>query len=44
MWLTWMEYALVLLVMTALAVPMGQWLARCFTSEQHAWKIGRAHV
>lgn len=37
MWLTWMEYALVLLVMTALAVPMGQWLARCFTSEHHAW-------
>lgn len=23
MWLTWMEYALVLLLMTALAVPMG---------------------
>ncbi|MDR0204906.1 MAG: potassium-transporting ATPase subunit KdpA [Delftia acidovorans] len=37
MWLTWMEFALVLLVMTALAVPMGQWLARCFTSEHHAW-------
>lgn len=37
MWLTWMEYAIVLLVMTALAVPMGQWLARCFTSEHHAW-------
>ena len=37
MWLTWMEYALVLLVMTALAVPMGQWLARCFTSEHHVW-------
>ncbi|MBJ2143226.1 potassium-transporting ATPase subunit KdpA [Delftia acidovorans] len=37
MWLTWMEYALVLLVMTALAVPMGHWLARCFTSEHHAW-------
>lgn len=37
MWLTWMEYALVLLLMTALAVPMGQWLARCFTSEHHAW-------
>ncbi|WP_447914915.1 potassium-transporting ATPase subunit KdpA [Delftia acidovorans] len=35
MWLTWMEYALVLLLMTALAVPMGQWLARCFTSEHH---------
>ncbi|MBD9583953.1 potassium-transporting ATPase subunit KdpA [Delftia sp. DLF01] len=37
MWLTWMEFALVLLLMTALAVPMGQWLARCFTSEHHAW-------
>ena len=37
MWLTWMEYALVLLLMTALAVPMGQWLARCFTSEHHVW-------
>ncbi|CAB5692386.1 potassium-transporting ATPase subunit A [Delftia tsuruhatensis] len=37
MWLPWLEFALMLLVMTALAVPMGQWLARCFTSEHHAW-------
>lgn len=36
MWLPWMEFAAVLAVMTLLAVPMGQWLARCFTSAHHS--------
>jgi len=36
MWLPWMECAAVLAVMTLLAVPMGQWLARCFTSAHHS--------
>ncbi|WP_370680911.1 potassium-transporting ATPase subunit KdpA [Comamonas sp. GB3 AK4-5] len=37
MWLPWMEYAAVLAVVTLLTIPMGQWLARCFTSEGHTW-------
>ena len=37
MWLPWIEYAAVLLALTLLTVPMGQWLARCFTSEHHTW-------
>lgn len=37
MWLPWMEYAAVLAVLTLLTIPMGQWLARCFTSERHTW-------
>jgi K+-transporting ATPase ATPase A chain len=32
-----MEYAAVLAVVTLLTIPMGQWLARCFTSEGHTW-------
>ena len=37
MWLPWIEFAVVLAVMALLAIPMGQWLARCFTSEHHTW-------
>ena len=37
MWLPWMEFAAVLTVATLLTIPMGQWLARCFTSEHHGW-------
>ena len=37
MWLPWMEFAVVLAVMAVLTVPMGQWLARCFTSDHHTW-------
>ena len=37
MWLPWIEFAVVLAVMALLAIPMGQWLARCFTSEHHGW-------
>lgn len=37
MWLPWMEFAAVLAVLTLLAIPMGQWLARCFTSDHHTW-------
>ena len=37
MWLPWLEFSLMLLLMAALAVPMGQWLARCFTSEHLGW-------
>ena len=37
MWLPWMEFAAVLTVATLLTIPMGQWLARCFTSERHGW-------
>ncbi|QXZ10734.1 potassium-transporting ATPase subunit KdpA [Comamonas sp. Y33R10-2] len=37
MWLPWMEFAVVLTVVALLTVPMGQWLARCFTSEHHTW-------
>ena len=37
MWLPWMEFAAVLTVATLLAIPMGQWLARCFTSAHHSW-------
>ncbi len=35
MWLPWMEFAVVLTVMALLTVPMGRWLARCFTSAHH---------
>ncbi|MGU3625200.1 potassium-transporting ATPase subunit KdpA [Comamonas sp. C24C] len=37
MWLPWMEFAAVLTAATLLTIPMGQWLARCFTSEHHGW-------
>lgn len=37
MWLPWMEFAVILTVVALLTVPMGQWLARCFTSEHHTW-------
>ncbi|MEX8194504.1 potassium-transporting ATPase subunit KdpA [Comamonas guangdongensis] len=37
MWLPWMEYAAVLALMTLLTIPMGKWLARCFTGEHHTW-------
>ncbi|MBB6579671.1 K+-transporting ATPase ATPase A chain [Comamonas odontotermitis] len=37
MWLPWMEFAAMLAVLTILVVPMGQWLARCFTSDHHTW-------
>ena len=37
MWLPWMEFTAVLLVVALLTVPMGQWLARCFTSTHHSW-------
>lgn len=37
MWLPWMEFAAVLTAATLLTIPMGQWLARCFTSECHGW-------
>ena len=37
MWLPWMEYAAVLVALCLLTVPMGQWLARCFTSPHHHW-------
>ena len=37
MWLPWMEFAAVLTLATLLTIPMGQWLARCFTSEHHTW-------
>ncbi|MBV8250673.1 MAG: potassium-transporting ATPase subunit KdpA [Comamonas sp.] len=37
MWLPWMEYAAVLALMTLLTIPVGKWLARCFTSEHHTW-------
>ena len=37
MWLPWMEFAAVLTAATLLTIPMGQWLARCFTSERHGW-------
>jgi len=32
-----LQFALVLALMTALAVPMGRWLARAFTHERHWW-------
>jgi len=32
-----MEFAAVLTAATLLTIPMGQWLARCFTSEHHGW-------
>ncbi|GAB1386998.1 potassium-transporting ATPase subunit KdpA [Melaminivora sp.] len=35
MWLPWMEFALVLALLALVTVPMGRWLARCFTSEHH---------
>lgn len=37
MWLPWMEFAAVLTAATLLTIPMGQWLARCFTGEHHGW-------
>ncbi|MDI9857280.1 potassium-transporting ATPase subunit KdpA [Comamonas sp. 17RB] len=37
MWLPWMEFAAVLTAATLLTIPMGKWLARCFTSEHHGW-------
>lgn len=37
MWLPWMEFAAVLAAVTLLTIPMGKWLARCFTSEHHGW-------
>lgn len=37
MWLPWIEFAVVLTVVALLTIPMGQWLARCFTSEHHTW-------
>ncbi|WP_034386437.1 potassium-transporting ATPase subunit KdpA [Comamonas composti] len=37
MWSPWIEYAAVLLLMTALVVPMGHWLARCFSSQHLGW-------
>lgn len=37
MWLPWIEFSVVLTVVALLTVPMGQWLARCFTSEHHTW-------
>ena len=37
MWLPWIEFAVVLMVVALLTIPMGQWLARCFTSEHHTW-------
>ena len=37
MWLPWMEFTAVLLVVALLTVPMGLWLARCFTSTHHSW-------
>jgi len=40
MWMVWLEYALVLLLLAALTVGMGQWLAHCFTSDSH-WRIER---
>lgn len=35
MWLPWIEFAAVLTAVTLLTIPMGKWLARCFTSEHH---------
>jgi len=32
-----MEFAAVLAAATVLTIPMGKWLARCFTSEHHGW-------
>ncbi|MBF5003971.1 potassium-transporting ATPase subunit KdpA [Diaphorobacter caeni] len=40
MWMVWLEYALVLLMVGALTVVMGKWLAHCFTGESH-WFIER---
>ena len=37
MWIPLMEYTAVLAVLTLLTIPMGKWLARCFTSEHHTW-------
>lgn len=37
MWLPWLEFFVVLAVVTILTVLMGQWLARCFTSQHHTW-------
>ena len=40
MWMVWLEYAVVLLMVGALTVVMGKWLAHCFTGESH-WFIER---
>ncbi|RGE43752.1 potassium-transporting ATPase subunit KdpA [Comamonas testosteroni] len=37
MWIPLMEYTAVLAVLILLTIPMGKWLARCFTSEHHTW-------
>jgi len=37
MWLPWMEFAVMLAALALLTVPMGKWLARCFTSAHHTW-------
>ncbi|MEG0053938.1 MAG: potassium-transporting ATPase subunit KdpA [Comamonas sp.] len=37
MWIPLIEYTAVLAVLTLLTIPMGKWLARCFTSEHHTW-------
>lgn len=37
MWLPWMEFSAALAVVTLLTIPMGTWMARCFTSEHHSW-------
>lgn len=40
MWMVWFEYAVVLLIVGALTVVMGKWLARCFTAQSH-WAVER---
>lgn len=40
MWTVWLEYVAVLVVVAALTVAMGKWLAYCFTGEAH-WRIER---
>ena len=35
--LPWIQCAVVLAIMTALAVPMSHWLVHCFGSEHHTW-------
>ncbi|WP_313301593.1 potassium-transporting ATPase subunit KdpA [Diaphorobacter sp.] len=40
MWTVWLEYVAVLVVVAALTVVMGKWLAYCFTGESH-WRIER---
>ena len=40
MWMVWLEYAVVLVIVTALTAVMGKWLAYCFTGDSH-WRIER---